>query len=371
MTRPPWSPDAEQALIARLLIDPSQVSSLKQTLAPDAFYGGDHRAVYEAMIRLVDEGRRIDLVTVRDESGLGDELEIPVLSLTQAHHAPLDTYANLIRRDAFRRHFIRRMEGLATRAHREDDPQVLIGALQEATGALAEEVEPNDLLGRVDLKEHTTELEPPLLGILSPHGTTVVYGDGGDGKGWVAARLATELDRKVAILDFEVQPQEWAYRLSRFGVSFDNVLYFAPPTTMDRWATEETARMLRSEGVGFLVVDSAMYASDTDDPYSPNGALAYGRARRRLNNLPALLLAHTTGSQDKIFSSVFWRNESRIVWRLNKDRDTRQRHLICRKANGYSYLEGQRFEIEFNEQRGILNLHEYGQPWSSVSGISA
>ncbi len=364
MTRLPWSPDAEQALITRLLIDPSQVSSIKQTLPPDAFYGGDHRAVYEAMIRLADDGRLIDLVTVRDESGLGDELDMSVLSLTQAHHAPLDTYANLIRRDAFRRHYINRLSGLATRAHREDDPQVLIAALQESTSILSEEVEPNDALGKISLSEQRGEPEPPWLGVLSPQGTTVLYGDGGDGKGWVAAKWAAMLERRVAILDFEMQPKEWAYRLDKFGVSLDDVLYFAPATTMERWATDETARRLRQEGVEFLIVDSAMYASDVEDPYSPNGALAYGRARRRLNNLPALLLAHTTGGQDKVFGSVFWRNESRIVWRLNKDRATRQRHIECRKANGYSALEGQRFEIEFNEERGILNLHPYGHPWA-------
>ncbi len=122
--------------------------------------------------------------------------------------------------------------------------------------------------------------------------------------------------------------------------------------------------MLRSEGVEFLVIDSAMYASDVEDPYSPNGALAYGRARRRLNNLPALLLAHTTGNTDKVFGSVFWRNESRIVWRLNKDYMTRARHMECRKANGYSWLEGRKLNVEFSEEHGILNLHEHGKPWS-------
>ncbi len=360
----PWNPEAESALIARLLVDPSQVGSVSSSLSPDDFHGGNNRAVYGAMIRLSEQGKPIDLVTVRDESGLGDDLDIPILSLSAAHQAPIDTYASLIKRDAFRRRYINKLNGLARRASREDDPSVLIAALQDGTAGLAEEVEPNDALGKINLEEHRQEPEPPLLGVLSPHGTTVLYGDGGDGKGWVAARLAAQLSRKVAILDFEMQPSEWAYRLSKFGVTLDDVLYFSPPTTMDRWATEESARMLRTEGVEYLIVDSAMYASDVEDPYSPNGALAYGRARRRLNNLPALLLAHTTGGADKVFGSVFWRNESRIVWRLNKDALTRQRHLSCRKANGYSWLEGTRLNIEFSEEQGILNLHAHGTSWS-------
>jgi len=364
MTRPPWSPEAESTLLTRLLVDPSQVPAIAATLDADDFFSGNNRAVYQAMLRLSAEGTKIDLTTVRDESGLGDELELPVMSLSPAHHAPLETYASLIRRDAFRRRYMDRLSALARRAQRDDDPQALMGALTEVSSALAEGIDIADTLGKINLDEHREEPEPPLLGVLSPQGTTILYGDGGDGKGWVAAKWAADLDRRVAIIDFEMQPKEWAYRLAKFGVSLDDVLYFSPPTTMDRWATEESARMLRQEGVEFLVIDSAMYASDVEDPYSPNGALAYGRARRRLNNLPALLLAHTTGGADKVFGSVFWRNESRIVWRLNKDRSTRQRHLECRKANGYSWLEGQRKEIEFNEERGILNLHQHGSPWA-------
>lgn len=364
MTRIPWSAEAESVLLARLLVDSSQVSTVAASLQPEDFYSSNNRAIFEAMLRLSKEGTRIDLTTVRDESGLGDDLEIPVLSLTAAHHAPLDTYAGLIRRDAFRRRYIADLSRLAARAQHEDDPQVLMSALQENASRLAEGVDVADVLGRVNLDEHQVDPPPPFLGVLSPQGTTILYGDGGDGKGWVAAKLTAALDRKVAIIDFEMQPTEWAYRLGKFGVSLDDVLYFSPPTTMDRWATEESARMLRQEGVEFLVIDSAMYASDVEDPYSPNGALAYGRARRRLNNLPALLLAHTTGGADKVFGSVFWRNESRIVWRLNKSREDRSRHLECRKANGYSWLEGRRLNVEFNEQQGVLNLHPHGQHWS-------
>ena len=357
----PASIEAESALIARLLVDQSALPTLTSTLSPEAFYDPDMAAMYAAMVKLSDEGKPIDVVTLRDE--IGHKVSPPVLSLTPGHHAPLEAYVESIKKEAFRRQYLDRLASLASLAQRESDPARLLSSLQDGAARLALGIEVKESLGRINLEEHRQPPEPPWGGVVSPSGTTVVYGDGGDGKGWVVARLISLLQKKVAILDFEMQPQEWGYRLDKFGINLRDVPYFSPATTFDKWATESAAKSLREAGVEYLVVDSAMYASNVDDPYSPNGALAYGRARRRLDNLPALLLAHTTGNVDKIFGSVYWKNECRIAWRLNKDFVSRQRNMECRKANGYSWLEGKRFEIEFNEDRGILNLHEHGKPW--------
>jgi hypothetical protein len=364
LTTPPHSPEAETALISRLLIEPDHLSEF--TLHADDFYSDDARLIFKAMVDLRNEHERIDIVTIRNQ--VGRDVDIDLFTLTPAHRAPVTAYAEIIKTDAWRRRYIDELAELIRQARRNNDPQELISALEERAEKLAEGIGPDDILGRQNLAEHQGELPPPLFDILSPHGTTVIYGDGGDGKGWVAAKLASQMIQAgtpVGILDFEMQPQEWAHRLGKFGVSIDDVPYFSPPTTMDKWATEQSARMLRQEGVQYLLIDSAMYAADVEDPYSPNGALAYGRARRRLNNLPALLLAHTTGGADKVFGSVFWRNESRIVWRLNKDRQTFRRHLECRKANGYPELEGRKYQIEYDGTRGILNLHEHGKPWAA------
>ena len=104
------------------------------------------------------------------------------------------------------------------------------------------------------------------------------------------------------------------------------------------------------------MVDSALYLIESDDPYSPNSALGYGRARRRLNNLPALLLAHVPGGADKIFGSIVWKAECRISWRLSRDFVTRRRTITCRKANGYSNLEGTELTVHFDEANGELEL---------------
>lgn len=350
----PYSESAEGALVARLLVDPRPIPTLR--LTADDFFVRQYGKAYRAMLSLVSQHKPIDLVTLRDEGvDLGDLLD----SVTVAHHAPVEQYADIIRRDAFRRRYINELTDLAERAEFNDDTQALITALHDKAAVLSEGMALDDTLGRLNLSEHRGTPPDPWLGVLSPQGTTVLYGEGGDGKGWVAARLVSQLvaeGKRIAILDFETQAKEWAYRLDRFGTTPEQVLYFAPTTTMDRWATDTAARTLRDEQVDMIVVDSALYASNMDDPYSPNGAIEYGRARRRLNNVPALLLAHVPAGADKIFGSVMWRAEARVVWRLGKDALTRKRFLECRKANAYGWLEGKRLDIHFSEEQGELEL---------------
>jgi hypothetical protein len=344
----PANIEVEAALVSRLLLDPSQVPVISSSLTPDDFYSPSYRGAYAAMQRLSRAGKSIDLTTIRSEAD-NFLLDLPVMEITAIHQAPLADYARIIRDLAIRRRIIE--------AAQSGD----VGRIVEAAELASELTTRTDSLGLVDLQQFRVPPPPPLLGVLAPEGTTVLYGEGGDGKGWIAAKLASQLDTRVAILDFEAHPNEWAYRLDKFGNQ--DVLYVSPPVTMERWADDRAANLLRSEKIGYLIVDSAMYASNVEDPYSPASAMSYKRSRSRLGNLPALLLAHTAKGQNSVFGSVFWANEARITWHLTRDFLGR-RTIECRKANSYGTLEGAKLVIEFDEQRGILNLHEHGRAWT-------
>jgi hypothetical protein len=284
---------------------------------------------------------------------------VDVLELTTGHHAPLSEYIAIIKRKALQRRMIQAGRDLIFAADEGDTLKVIEAAAKATDFALL--APQDDSLGLIDLEAYRHPPAPPLLSVISPEGTTVLYGDGGDGKGWVAAKWASQLDARVAVLDFEHHPSEWAYRLHRLGE--DNALYLAPPTTLEKWASERAVRLLRAKGVGFLVIDSAAYTSSAEDPYSPAGVMAFKRARARLGDLPTILLAHTSKGSEGVYGSVFWRNEARIVWHLTKN-STGQRQLVCKKSNAYPSLEGQTFMIEFNEESGILNLHPLGVSWT-------
>ena len=221
-------------------------------------------------------------------------------------------------------------------------------------------------LGAIDLTEFQHEPQPLALGFINPEGTTVLFGEGGDGKGWVAARWASRLDR-VAILDFEQHPHEWAYRLNKFGKNLKDIIYFAPVGSFERWAEHGGAEQLQESGARYLIVDSAVYAVHTDDAYGPEGAMSYKRARALVGNPPSILIAHTAKGQDSVFGSVFWGNEARLIWRMYRNFKG-GRYLQCKKSNNYD-IEGKKYTVEFDEQQGILEFHEQGKAWTASPAV--
>lgn len=348
--------EAEAAVVARLLLDPREIP-LVSGLTGDDFAVPAWGKAFDAMLALHADEKPVDLIHLH---ALG--VEIDVLDLPPMATAPIEEYVKLVRAGALRRQ-VSSLGQEITRAANTGDLDRVIDLAGQARET-AESAPHEDTLGLVDLADYRNPPQPLLLGVMSPVGTTVLYGDGGDGKGWVAAKWASQVDGRVAILDFEGHPNEWAYRLERFGLT--DVLYASPPGTLDKWAGERAERLLRESGVKFLVVDSAAYASSVDDPYSPAGVMVYKWARARLGNLPTLLLAHTAKGTTGIYGSVFWRNEARLVWHLTRDNQG-QRTLLCKKSNNYPDFEGTKLVVEFDARAGILNLHPYGKPWRPVT----
>ena len=350
----PRSVEAEQSIVARLLIEPDLIGQIAGELLLEDFTVQSYREQYETMLSLAEQGRAIDIVSLGDATG---EM-VDVLELTTGHHAPLSEYVAILKRKTYQRKMMQMGRDLIFAADEGDIEKTIEAAALAAD--LAVTAPHDNSLGLVNLADHRQAPAPPLLGVISPEGTTVLYGDGGDGKGWLAARWASRLGARVGILDFEGHPGEWAYRLDKFGVT--NALYVSPPVNLEKWATERAVRLLRTEEIGFLVVDSAAYTSSAEDPYSPAGVMAFKRARAKLGNLPTILLAHTAKGSGGVYGSVFWRNEARIVWHLTKNKDG-SRELECVKSNSYQHLEGKSFAIEFSETLGVLELHPHGASW--------
>lgn len=352
------NPEAEAALIYSLILDPTQILDVVD-LTEDDFVASEWSRAYREIRLLVESNQPVDILTLREKGVTIDRMELA------GNHAPATEYARLLREASYRRRVVTAANAIASAA--ESDESTLIETVEHALGVVRNRQVSGTDSGMLDLAEHRMVPPPPHLGILAPSGTTVIYGEGGDGKGWIAASMIRGLLRhgiKSAILDFENHPSEWAYRLDRLGVSLDQVAYFQPGGPMGKWADSKVATVLREKGVQFLVIDSAMYASNTDDPYSPQGAMQYKQARLRLGNLPALLLAHTAKGGTSIYGSVFWRNEARITWYLSRDSQGK-RSLICKKTNAYPALEGKELMVDFDEVQGMLNFHEVGKPFTS------
>lgn len=125
--------DTEQALLARLLVDPSQVPLLR--LESSDFAATDHARAFAAMQRLSAQGKAIDAVTLADEG-----VELPLLIRQRADwgDAPLDGYAAIIRREGFRRRSIGALEDAVRGATSARDEAEVVGAVQTAVSEVME-----------------------------------------------------------------------------------------------------------------------------------------------------------------------------------------------------------------------------------------
>lgn len=63
----PWNPEAEQAVLGSILVDPSCLSQVTIIINnPDYFYQSQHRAIYSSMIAIDKMGQSIDALVVLD-----------------------------------------------------------------------------------------------------------------------------------------------------------------------------------------------------------------------------------------------------------------------------------------------------------------
>jgi len=61
---PPHNIEAEQAVIGAIFLEPDSLSSAAEHLMSDDFYRASHQRIFDTMLKLVDKGEPIDLVTV-------------------------------------------------------------------------------------------------------------------------------------------------------------------------------------------------------------------------------------------------------------------------------------------------------------------
>ncbi|HEY2025610.1 MAG TPA: replicative DNA helicase [Gemmatimonadaceae bacterium] len=73
--RPPYSEDAEQAVLAAMLIDQDAVMRAIEIVDDSMFYAERHRRLYRAMLSITERGSVIDPLTLADELARRGELE--------------------------------------------------------------------------------------------------------------------------------------------------------------------------------------------------------------------------------------------------------------------------------------------------------
>jgi len=110
---PPQNLEAETAVLGSMLIDNQTIADVAQILKKADFYSPDHQLIFEAMVRLFDEGKPVDLVLLTEALRRQEELEriggadylVAILERVPSA-ANAEHYAGIVREASVRRRII-------------------------------------------------------------------------------------------------------------------------------------------------------------------------------------------------------------------------------------------------------------------------
>jgi replicative DNA helicase len=148
--RPPYSEDAEQAVIAAMLMDADAIMRAAEYVDDTMFYREGHRRIFRAMVAVTERGDVVDPLTLADELGRRGELEasggkdyIGFLSDAIPTAANVEYHAKIVREKALLRRLIEvstaivseAFEGRTTAADLLDEAESKIFQVSQAQGS--------------------------------------------------------------------------------------------------------------------------------------------------------------------------------------------------------------------------------------------
>ena len=206
---------------------------------------------------------------------------------------------------------------------------------------------------------------------------TIIYGEGGIGKSYLAAYMAAMVDQnlsvdtfeampgKVLYLDFETRSDVAARRLQAITRGFGfggvtNVIYRFCHQSLPA-EIGEVQRICAEHNVALLIIDSAGPACG-GDPETASSAIAYFTALRSLR-IASITIAHRSkGGSVGPFGSVYWVNYPRMSYELKKSQevesDIMHVALLHRKVNDGRLQQPTSFRSQFHDSGAVTVASE-------------
>jgi len=101
---PPQNQEAENSVLGAMLLDKEAIAKAIETLSESAFYSEANRKIYKAIIRLYDENKAVDIVTLIEElkkhnvlDGVGGPAYVTELANGIPTAANIDHYTKIVR----------------------------------------------------------------------------------------------------------------------------------------------------------------------------------------------------------------------------------------------------------------------------------
>lgn len=127
----PAQVEAERSVIGALLLNDQYLSRVSEILRPDDFYSNANKVIYQAILDIAQQNKRVDLVTLQDTLSKNGELEniggvVYLLSLQEDIPSVglIEQHAQLIREKSILRELINSATGIITKCYAQDDKDI-------------------------------------------------------------------------------------------------------------------------------------------------------------------------------------------------------------------------------------------------------
>ncbi len=124
---PPQSVDAEKSLLGAVLIDEEVLSDVSSHVSARDFYDKRHGTIYDAMMRLYEKHKPVDLLTLTEElkrkkelDGIGGSTYLTELTNYVPTAAHAEAYAEMVGQKAIRRRLIKASGEISEIGYNED-----------------------------------------------------------------------------------------------------------------------------------------------------------------------------------------------------------------------------------------------------------
>lgn len=136
---PPQNIEAEQAVLGAVFLEPASLTAASEILLPEDFYRAAHQKIFNVMLKLADEGKAVDVVTVTEELAAANLLEdiggvsyLTELAASVPTAANIEYYAKIVEEKSLLRRLIRTATSIARDGYqREDEVDVLLNEAEK------------------------------------------------------------------------------------------------------------------------------------------------------------------------------------------------------------------------------------------------
>ncbi len=127
----PSSPEAEKSVLSALLLNDELAHRVSEIITPHDFYFKNHRIIYQSIIALISQQKRVDLVTLQDELSKKNELELAgglvyLMSLQEDIPAMglIEQHASIVKEKAILRQLVESAASIINNCYNQSDTQI-------------------------------------------------------------------------------------------------------------------------------------------------------------------------------------------------------------------------------------------------------